>query len=83
MISINLFKLKLPPSSCPVCNSVFWACKQVSGKTTGPIWLNLTSKVSLGMTTHCLGFDYCVAIFVAMVAISNYWQLSFFIKRFH
>ena len=61
--------------------NVFWACKQVSGKTTRPIWLKFTSKVSFGMASDWLGFDYCVAIFVAIIAISNY-NFLFLVNRF-
>ena len=29
--------------------NMFWVCKKVSGKTTGPTWVKFISKVSFGM----------------------------------
>ena len=43
------------------------------------MWLKFTSNVSFEMVTDCVAFDYHVAIAVAMIAIYNYWQLSFFL----
>ena len=41
------------------------------GKPTGPICLKFISKVWCGMAMEWLVFDYCVAIGIAMVAISK------------
>ena len=55
-------------------DDMFLARKQVSGKTTRPIRFKFTNKVSFGMATDWVGFDYCMAICFAMVASSHHWQ---------
>ncbi len=60
---------KLPSTGCQFGRHVFQARKQVSNKNTGLIALKFGDDVLFEMATEWLGFDNCVAIIVATVAI--------------
>ena len=66
---------------CNINEHVNVTARGVTRETTGPIWLKFISKVLFMMAIDVLGFDYCIAICVAMVAISNEWQLFHLVKR--